>query len=366
MSSKENIKSNTGFYLLLFIFVIFVIIFIIFCTRGYGLLKNKIDDVIYKKFKNKKDNKNAKFAQLNHSNINRKNKKYNRSVFSDNQTVNSAKTLPNKNKNKSKKKASKFKPDKSNNLSNIISNKNKPNKQPYMKSFKPDTDYELNWLSYEDAIKYDKRSSCEYYGSLIKNKQLLIFTFCSFNDYNSGIIKKFILLLSFALHYAINTLFFTDSNMHQIYQDQGKFNFSFQLPQILYSAIISTAILRLILQVLVLTDKDIVKVKNQKNKALAVNKKKEVLKCMIIKFGVFFVLNFILLGLFWYYLTCFNAIYKNTQVYLIENTFISFGFSLFYPFFINIIPMVIRMSSIHSDKKDQKYLYKSSQIIQLI
>ena len=370
LSSQENIKSNTGFYLLLFIFVIFVIIFIIFCTRGYGLLKNKIDDVIYKKFKNKKDNKNVKFEQLNHSNINQKNKKYNRNVLSDNKTVNSVKTLPNKNKNKSKKKASKFKPDKSNNISNvisnIISNKNKPNKQSYMKSFKPDTDYELNWLSYEDAIRYDKRASCEYYGSLIKNKQLLIFTFCSFNDYNSGIIKKFILFLSFALHYAINTLFFTDSNMHQIYEDEGKFNFIYQLPKILYSALISSFIMRIMLQTFVLTDKDILQVKSQETKSLAISMKKKILKCILIKYSFFFILNFILLGLFWYYVTVFNAIYKNTQIYLILNTFISFGFSLFYPYTINIIPMMIRKCSINSTKKDKRYFYRVSQIIQLL
>ena len=34
-SSNENIKSNTGFFLLLLILAIFIIIFIIFCTKGY-------------------------------------------------------------------------------------------------------------------------------------------------------------------------------------------------------------------------------------------------------------------------------------------------------------------------------------------
>ena len=87
---------------------------------------------------------------------------------------------------------------------------------------------------------------------------------------------------------------------------------------------------------------------------------------MKIKFTIFFVLNFILLVLFWYYLTCFNAIYRNTQIYLIENTFISFGLSLFYPFIINIIPMMIRMCSIHSKKKEQECFYKVSQILQII
>ena len=70
--------------------------------------------------------------------------------------------------------------------------------------------------------------------------------------------------------------------------------------------------------------------------------------------------------MFWYYLTSFNAIYKNTQNYLIKNTCISFGFSLVYPFIINIFPMMIRMCAIHSAKKDNEYFYKESQILQYI
>ena len=235
-----------------------------------------------------------------------------------------------------------------------------------IQSFKPETDYELNWLSYEEAVKYDKRQKCDYYCALIKSKQLFIFTFCSFNDYNSGIIKKFIFFLSFALHYTVNALFFNDSTMHQIYEDEGEYNFVYQLPQIAYSTLISVFVLRLMLQLFVLTDKDILQVKLQMTKDKALTMKKKVLKCIIIKFTIFFILNFILLGLFWYYLTCFNAVYKNTQVYLIENTFISFGFSLFYPFIINIFPTMIRYCSIHSSNKNQIYCYKFSQIIQLI
>ena len=91
-------------------------------------------------------------------------------------------------------------------------------------------DYELNNLPYDLALKYDKREFCDYYFSLIRTKQLIFFSFCDFNDYNSGIIKKFIFFLSFALHYTINALFFTDKVMHQIYQDGGKYNIVFQTP----------------------------------------------------------------------------------------------------------------------------------------
>ena len=54
----------------------------------------------------------------------------------------------------------------------------------------PENDYEINWLSYNDALLYDKRSTCEYYFSLIKDKQLIIASFFSNNDYSSAIIKK--------------------------------------------------------------------------------------------------------------------------------------------------------------------------------
>ena len=360
LASKENIESNTGFFSLLVILAVFIIIFIIFCTKGYNLLENKIDEVIHKKFNNKtkiKTNKIIKSVIKRTENIGRsKNQKIKMQGKIKSKPFSSGKILTNKNtiKNISKKKTSSI-------LQKVVNNQN-----TQFSNIKPDTDYEINWLSYEEALKYDKRNNCEYYCSLIKSKQLFIFTFCSFNDYNSGIIKKFMLFLSFALHYTLNALFFNEETLHQIYEDEGKFNFQYQISHILISAAISTFILRLILQTLVLTDKDILQVKLQLTKILAINMKKAKLKYMKIKFAIFFILNFILLGLFWYYLTCFNAIYQNTQVYLIENTFISFGFSLFYPFIINILPMIIRMCSIHSSNKNQKCLYKLSQLIQLI
>ena len=229
---------------------------------------------------------------------------------------------------------------------------------------KPETDYELNWLPYEIAHIFDKRSNCDYYCALIKDKQLIMFTFCSFNDYNSGVLKKFMLFLSFALHYTVNALFFTESTMHQIYIDEGSYNFQYQISYIIISAAISTAILRIMLITLVLTDKDVLEVRNQISKEKALNKKKEKLKCLKIKFAIFFVLNFILLVLFWYYLTCFNAVYQNTQIYLIENTFISFGFSLFYPIVINIFPTLLRNCALSN--KDNECLYKASQILQVL
>ena len=369
LSSKENIKSNTGFYLLLFILAIFIIIYIIFCTKGYNLLENKIDDVIYKKFENKKKKVNKIKTKKFMKQKNPVKKKNSKSIINTKKSLvinNTFKIIPQN--SKALRKRNKSQKGNTINLISLAKKNTKNNKKEKitLQYLKPDTDYELNWLTYEDALKYDRRDCCSYYCSLIRSKQLFIFTFCSLNDYNSGIIKKFMFFLSFALHYSVNALFFTDSTMHQIYLDEGKFNFNYQIPKIIYSALISTFTLRLMLHTLILTDKDILAVKLQKTKEEAINMKKKKLKCIIIKYTIFFILNFILLVLFWYYLTCFNAIYKNTQIYLIENTFISFGLSLFYPFIINIFPSMIRICSIKSNNKNQNYGYKLSQIIQLI
>ena len=373
LTSKENIESNAGFFSLLIILAIFIIIFIIFCTKGYNNLENKIDEVIHKTFKNEaknKDNKLNKNNKITNSHIKETTTKSKIKIKNDKKVFTKTKKVQHKSIN-IKTSGQRilnnrhFETLNQRKTTNIFQNKIN-NKNLDTKILKPDTDYEKNWLTYKEALKHDKRSNCDYYGSLLKSKQLFIFTFCSFNDYNSGIIKKFMLFLSFALHYTVNALFFTESTLHQIYEDEGKFNFGYQYPYIIISAIISTVVLRIMLQVLILTDKDILEVKQQETRPLAFIMKKQKLKNIKIKYSLFFVINFILLSLFWYYLTCFNAVYKNTQVYLIENTFISFAFSLFYPFIINIFPTLLRNCAIHSSDKNQECLYKFSQIIQLI
>ena len=163
-------------------------------------------------------------------------------------------------------------------------------------------------------------------------------------------------------------LFFNDSVLHVIYQNSGVYDFLYQLPQILYSTIISTFV-GLILSNLSLTQVNVVKIKNSKKDRDSSEYKNEFnkfIKVIKIKFILFFVINFILLILFWYYLSCFCAVYKNTQVYLIKDVLISFGTSLIYPFFINLLPGIFRIYSLKDKNKNHKCIYSTSKILQLI
>ena len=366
--SPKKLVTNSGFIILTIILGIFIIVFIVFCTKGKRNIENKIDEVIYNKF-DKNEKKDLKLKIKNNSkNLQKKIKKRRKSKITDVYTKNSLSGKYSKNS------LIKVSPGEKN-ISNLIdiNNPNYKNKLTINENEakiedKPnkENDYEMNNLEYIQAIRYDDRTCCDYYCSLLKNKQLFLFTFCSFNDYNSGIIKKSIFFLSFALHYTISALFFNDNNMNQIFEDKGKYNISYQMPKILISVLSSNVLLRIMLETLILTDRNILQVKQQYTRQLAEMLKKKILKCINIKFAIFFIINFILLILFWFYLVSFNGTYENTQIHLIENTFIGFAFSLTYPFFWNIIPTVLRMSALGNKKPDRKCLYISSKVCQII
>ena len=82
----------------------------------------------------------------------------------------------------------------------------------------------------------------QYYWRLLKQKHLIFFSFIPSNDYNLIIIKISLFLFIFSLNLTVNALFFNDSTMHKIYEDKGEYNFIYQMPQILYSTLITTII----------------------------------------------------------------------------------------------------------------------------
>ena len=367
-----NIKSNIGLIIMVCIIFIFIIILIIFGFKGFNSLKNKIDETINKKFKGKANNTknkiNSKIFDNNNTNNNNKIKN----------NIKRHKTNSSKRKHKNRniiirgnsKNLSHINLKSNNSLKNntfilgTSADNNKVKTKTLKQSVKPDSDYEFNWLTYEQALKHDKRRFLDYYCSLIKRKQLFIFSFFPLNDNNSMVIKIFVFFLAFSLHYAANALFFTNSNIHKIYDDKGKFNFTYQLNYIIFSCLISTFILKLIVHFLVLTDKDIIEIKNKLNKAAAINMKQQQLKKIIAKFVIFFIIVLALLLFIAYYISCFHIIYINSNIYLLENSFISLGFSCFYPFIICLFPVIFRACSLK--RKNMNCLYKFSQILQII
>ena len=171
--------------------------------------------------------------------------------------------------------------------------------------------------------------------------------------------------INFIIYYTINALFFNDDTMHKIYEDQGSFNFIYQLPTIIYSSIIS-AVFNVLLKILALSEKDILKLKKNKKKKF-LNERVIKLKYKLnIKFILYFIISFIFLLFFWYYLSMFCAIYRNTQYHLIKDTLISFGLSFIYPFCIYLLPGIFRIPALSRIQNKRKYLYSFSKIFQML
>ena len=76
--------------------------------------------------------------------------------------------------------------------------------------------------------------------------------------------------------------------------------------------------------------------------------------------------NQIFLVFFWMLLSSFGAVYQNTQIFIFDNTLISFGISLVFPVFFNIFPCALRICSLNSKEKNSEALYNFSKILQII
>ena len=224
-------------------------------------------------------------------------------------------------------------------------------------------DLELNKLPYDKALVKDKRTFSQYYISLINANNAIFFSFyCESRDYNSQIIKIFLFFFFFALHITINALFFNDNTFHKIYIDEGEFYFIYQIPQILYSSIISGAINALI-KYLSLSQENVLKIKLEKTlKSLHLNSDK-IFRILKLKFAIYFFITFLLLLSFPYYISCFCGIYINNQIHLIKDSIISFSLSFIYPFFIYLIPSIFRICALRAKNKNKKCLYRLSTII---
>ena len=219
------------------------------------------------------------------------------------------------------------------------------------------TDNELNDLPYQLALKYDKRTYFAFYFSLLKCNHLIFFSFLPKFDFNSKIIKIYLFFFNIATYFFINALFFTDETISY------GFNFINNLPQIIYSSIISTVINEII-KLLALTEINFINYRNKAKKENVLILSFNLKRNFKIKFIIFFILDMIILGFCWIYLSCFSAVYSNTQMHLIKDTFISFGTSLVSPMVLYLLPGIFRIPSLKY--KNRRILFFINQLLQLL
>ena len=106
--------------------------------------------------------------------------------------------------------------------------------------------------------------------------------------------------------------------MHKIYEEKGAFNLVYQIPQILYSSLI-TGFLSSLITKLGLCEMNILEIKKTKT-GIIENISQRILYNIRCKFILFFLVNYFLLFFFWVYSTSFCLVYKNTQIHLLKDS----------------------------------------------
>ena len=368
---NKNILKNIGFILILMIKIFHIISNFIFHLIQLRTIQKKIKDIIFAinnlelinpdresskkkikteekeyEIKNRIDNKNKNYIKINVQSINFNNNNFN--INNENnldiKSYYSAGDIISNNKNDE---------DKKNKIIEKIKNIMKYNID------------EINILKYDLALLYDKRTYWEYYISLLKSKHIFIFSFFNNYDYNARIIKMDLFFIGFTINYTVNALFFNDDTMHKIYENKGSFNLEYQIPIIIYSSLISM-ILNKPLKILALSNDAIISFKQNAKTNDIKNRGKRLSYKLRIKFIFYFIISTLFLLFFWYYISMFGIVYKNTQLHLLKDTLISFGISMIIPFGIYLLPGLFRIPSLSNPKKKGEYLYNFSKIIQML
>ena len=115
---------------------------------------------------------------------------------------------------------------------------------------------------------------------------------------------------------------------------------------------------------LALSNDDIINFKQDTSKINIRQKVKKLKKILVIKFTLYYIISFLFLLFFWYYVSMFCVIYKNTQMHLLKDTLMSIGLSLIFPFFIYLLPGIFRLPSLSTYNKKRECLYNFSKVLQ--
>ena len=335
-------------------------------------LKNNNKPVIFAKKKKRKSSKNINKKIINFppkkkksvikkvvtfNDQEKKKKRKSHLPFNNkkNKNINESSSHTNIQLKKSKTKIFALKNSESKSKINIKGKKKNEKEKDDIKENKKLDDLDLNNSNYETALESDKRTLFQIYWSRLKTRHLIIYTFISCHDYNLLYIKISRFIFLFCTSMALNVFFFFDSSMHKIYLDYGKYNFVQQLPQILYSTLVSL-IIEILIGILSYTDINIYQIRQIKH--VTADKIVPIFKRVKIKLILYFIITFLLFLFYWYFISAFCAVYNNTQIIYIKDFVSSFSIGLLYPFIIQFVFSLIRIFTLRKNTKVRSVIYK--------
>ena len=223
----------------------------------------------------------------------------------------------------------------------------------------------LNIYEFEEALKYDKRSFCTIYYIFLISKQIIMHTFLYKSPIEPFPVRLSLLKFIFGCDLALNAFFYSDDKIAERYRS-SKSTFAFALTNN-FTVIILAILIGYIFLIffanlnnstneirkLFRTEEN--KIKKDNKYKVTIKRKKEIIlevkriiKKFKIKITIFYIIEFLIMILFWYYVTVFCHVYKDTQISWLVNTFITIIVRILFDILINSLFALFYIISINS------------------
>ena len=220
-------------------------------------------------------------------------------------------------------------------------------------------------MDYDDVVEEDKRTFCQYFSEKITDNQIIINSFFIEEYTKPRSIKIPLFILGVDSIFLTNALFYSDSTISEIYnsteQETALTFMSRSIDRFIYTNIIVN-ITNYFINFFFVKETKIRKILlKKKNDILSLRyEMAEILQSIFKRIKILIFLNYILLILSWYYLSCFNNVYPNLRnEWIISSLIIIFIFQVL-PFIFTFIETCIRFMSI---KYESEKLFRLSLLL---
>ena len=335
---KEYIKKGIGEFIIITIFIFQIIFSIIFLTYNMDQIRRYIYFLSeqYINITNKQNKEKKLINNINEVKIKEPPKKVKKTIknkkstyFRNEEIFDKGNSLMSGTELKKNKHSSRCKDNRKNNKKELKNNvlifqrntENLDNKLNMDEYFKTD----LDDMDYDDAIKNDKRTFCVFLSDRLKEKVMVVDTFYNKNNIRPISIKILLLLLNIDLYFVINGLFFSEEYIIELYHLEEEDAFFSYIPRSInrfFYATMVSAIVAIIIDCIFIEEKKLKRILlREKGDFMQLRYEVSLMVKSIKKRYIIFIIVCFVISIFsWYYVSCFNNVYKGVKLEWIKSS----------------------------------------------
>ena len=226
---------------------------------------------------------------------------------------------------------------------------------------KPD----LDDLEYDDAIKFDKRTFCEFFSERLAEKQIIMNTFYHKENLKPMSIKIILFLLNIDLYFVINGFFYNEEFLSELLNSNEEETFFTYLGRSFSNFVYATlvgVIIGMIIDCIFIEESKVKRIfLREKENPVQLRYEISITTTSIKKrYIIFILLCFFISIISWYYVSCFNHVYPGIKIEWIKSSITIIIIMQILSIFVILLEGILRNLSFYyqSEKlfKFKKYL----------